>query len=175
MSTRDSKPKRNTISTVVNKKPIPKKLPDSHNRKRNQSPETRDNSESDDEDNEEEESDDDKEEEVMDALEYKKLLAKIFPSKYSRQVVKQGENLKNTILSKSGKVNKKQKENEELILKLKTPIGKFNKYINSNDINDNSNPFFKRIRRFFSTPNETEMTEIKRRNANENENEEKYP
>ena len=70
---------------------------------------------------------------------------------------------------------RKQKENEELILKLKTPIGKFNKYINSNDINDNSNPFFKRIRRFFSTPNETEMTEIKRRNANENENEEKYP
>ena len=72
---------------------------------------------------------------------------------------------------------RKQKENEELILKLKTPIRNFNKYINSND---NYNPsFFQPIRRFFSTPNEIEMTEIKRRNANENENEneneEKHP
>jgi len=112
MSTTDSKSKRNIISTGTNKKPTPKKLPDSHNRKRNQSPETSDNSESDDADNDEE-SEDDNQEEMMDALEYKKLLAKIFPSKYSKQVVKQGENLKNTVLSKSGKVNKKQKENEE--------------------------------------------------------------
>ena len=112
MNSTDSKSKRSTISTaVVNKKPIPKKLPDSHNRKRNQSPETSDNSESDDADNDEEESD---EEEVLDALEYKKLLSKIFPSSYSKQIVKQGENLKNTILSKSAtKVNKKHKENEE--------------------------------------------------------------
>jgi len=81
MSTTDSKSKRNIISTGTNKKPTPKKLPDSHNRKRNQSPETSDNSESDDADNDEE-SEDDNQEEMIDALEYKKLLAKIFPSKY---------------------------------------------------------------------------------------------
>jgi ATP-dependent Lon protease len=90
-------------------------LPESHNknRKRNQSPETSDNSESDDD---AEEESNDEEEEVLDALEYKKLLAKIFPSNYSKQMVNQGENLKNTILSKSAataKVNKKHKENEE--------------------------------------------------------------
>ena len=118
MNTTDSKSKKNTISTaVVNKKPIPKKLPNSNNKnkKRNQSPETSDNSESDDADDDEENKSDD-EEEVMDALEYKKLLAKIFPSNYSKQIVKQGENLKNTILGKSAaaaKVNKKHKENEE--------------------------------------------------------------
>ena len=53
MSTTDSKSKRNTISTVaVNKKPIPKKLPDSNNNRKRiiQSPETSDNSESDDDD-----------------------------------------------------------------------------------------------------------------------------
>ena len=114
MNTSDSKSKKSTISTsLVNKKPIPKKLSDSHNRKRNQSPETSDNnSESDEADNDDDESDDE-EEEVMDALEYKRLLAKIFPSNYSKQIVKQGENLKNALLSKSGKVNKKHKENEE--------------------------------------------------------------
>ena len=109
MSTTDSKSKRSTISTAVaNKKPIPKKLPDSNNNRKRiiQSPETSDNSESDDDADEDEE-------EVLDALEYKKLLAKIFPSNYSKQMVKQGENLKNTILSKSSKVNKKHKENEE--------------------------------------------------------------
>ena len=113
MSTTDSKSKRNTISTVaVNKKPIPKKLPDSNNNRKRiiQSPETSDNSESDDDDADEDSYD---EEEVLNSLEYKKLLAKIFPSNYSKQMVKQGENLKNTILSKSSKVNKKQKENEE--------------------------------------------------------------
>ena len=116
MSTTDSKTKKNIISTqVVNKKSIPKKMTDSHNKKRNQSPDTSDNSESDDADNDDEESNDE-EEEVLDALEYKKLLAKIFPSNYSKQIVKQGENLKNTILGKSAavaKVNKKHKENEE--------------------------------------------------------------
>jgi ATP-dependent Lon protease len=111
----DSKSKRSTISTaVVNKKPIPKKLSDSNNNKKRiiQSPETSDNSESDDDDADED-SYDTEEEELLNSLEYKKLLAKIFPSSYSKQMVKQGENLKNTILSKSSKVNKKQKENEE--------------------------------------------------------------
>ena len=87
-------------------------------------------------------------------------------------------------LSKVRKRQRKQKENEELILKLKTPIGKFNKYINSkyinsNDINDNSNPsFFQRIRGFFSTPNEREMTEMKKKiemNRKIENEEEKYP
>ena len=71
---------------------------------------------------------------------------------------------------------RKQKENEELILKLKTPIRNFNKYINSND---NYNPsFFQPIRRFFSTPNEREMTEMKKKiemNRKIENEEEKYP
>jgi len=113
MNTMDSKSKRSTIPATVNKKPIPKKMVDSRNRKRNQSPETSDNSESDDaeDDDDEEEEDEEKEEEQFDSLEYKKLLAKLFPSNYSKQMVKHGENLKNTILSKSAKVNKKHKEN----------------------------------------------------------------
>ena len=117
MNTMDSKSKRSSISAAVNKKPIPKKMVDSRYKKRNQSPETSDNSESDEEDDDEDEEEDDEEENELDAFEYKKLLAKIFPSKYSKQIVKQGENLKNTILGKSApaaaKVNKKHKENEE--------------------------------------------------------------